>query len=118
MKSIRKIFISPLFTVFASSVLLAEKPLAPKKLIQALIVEVSGEIAFNYTVLISHFDRIQASEGWHDAAYEALNFADGKRSIFDIAKAVSAEYGPVNIMSVHDFFIVLEKAGLVKLKNI
>jgi aminopeptidase-like protein len=30
--------------------------------------EVSGEIAFNYTVLVSHFDRIQASEGWHNSA--------------------------------------------------
>jgi aminopeptidase YwaD len=29
---------------------------------------VSGEIAFNYTVLISHFDRVQASEGWHESA--------------------------------------------------
>jgi aminopeptidase-like protein len=45
-----------------------ESPLASKKLTQALVDEVSGEIAFNYTVLISHFDRIQASEGWHDSA--------------------------------------------------
>jgi len=45
-----------------------EIPLASKKLQQALVDEVSGEIAFNYTVLISHFDRIQASEGWHDSA--------------------------------------------------
>lgn len=46
----------------------AENPLASQNLIQALIDEVSGEIAFKYTVLISHFDRIQASEGWHDSA--------------------------------------------------
>lgn len=45
-----------------------EKPLASERLIQALAQEVSGEIAYQYTVLISHFDRIQASQGWHDAA--------------------------------------------------
>ncbi len=45
-----------------------EKHLASPELIRALTQEVSGEIAFNYTVLISHFDRIQASKGWHGAA--------------------------------------------------
>jgi len=45
-----------------------EKPLASEKLIQALVDEVSGEIAFRYTGMISAFDRVQASEGWHAAA--------------------------------------------------
>lgn len=58
-----------IFTVLLTSTLLAaERPLASEKLMKALVDEVSGEIAFNYTVLISRFDRIQASEGWHDAA--------------------------------------------------
>jgi hypothetical protein len=34
-----------------------ENPLASKSLIQALVEEISGEKAFNYTVMISHFDR-------------------------------------------------------------
>ncbi len=45
-----------------------EKPLAEKKLIQALTQEISGDIAYKYTERISQFDRIQASEGWHDSA--------------------------------------------------
>ncbi|MGB6340918.1 MAG: hypothetical protein WBF32_14185, partial [Candidatus Aminicenantaceae bacterium] len=59
-----------LFLILCLSVSLMaeESPLSSKKLQQALVDEVSGEIAFNYTVLISHFDRIQASEGWHDSA--------------------------------------------------
>ncbi|UCC38460.1 MAG: DUF4910 domain-containing protein [Candidatus Aminicenantes bacterium] len=65
---IKKIFILSLVALLVSSLAGAEKPLATKKLTQALKEEVSGEIAFDYTVLISHFDRIQASEGWHDAA--------------------------------------------------
>ena len=45
-----------------------EKPLAPKSLVQALVDEVSGEIAYRYTGWIANFDRIQASEGWREAA--------------------------------------------------
>ncbi len=53
-----------------------EKPLASPQLIKALTQEVSGEIAFNYMVLISHFDRIQASQGWHGAAEMIKNELD------------------------------------------
>ena len=65
---IKRFFIFSLVAFLVSSLVADEKPLASKRLIQALEEEVSGEIAFNYTVLISHFDRIQASEGWRDAA--------------------------------------------------
>lgn len=68
MKDWRKIFSLFIIMILISSTALAENPLASKKLIQALVDKVSGEIAFKYTVLISHFDRIQASEGWHDSA--------------------------------------------------
>ncbi len=50
-------------------------------------------------------------------AYEAINFADGNRSIYDIARAVSAEFGPVDMKKIEDFFKILEKAGLFKLKT-
>ncbi|MFC2158807.1 hypothetical protein ACFLT9_13320, partial [Acidobacteriota bacterium] len=46
----------------------SQDSLAPTKLVKALEEEVSGEIAFKYTVLISHFDRIQASEGLRNSA--------------------------------------------------
>jgi len=52
------------------------------------------------------------------AAYEALNFADGQRSILDIRNAVSAEFEPVDIQNVYDFFKILEQADLMKLKQI
>jgi hypothetical protein len=51
------------------------------------------------------------------AAYEAINFADGRRSIFDIAQAVAAEYGPQNIGDVAEFFGILAEAGLFSLKK-
>jgi hypothetical protein len=45
--------------------------------------------------------------------YEALNFVDGKRSVLDIANAVSAEYGPVDPKAILAFLKVLEKADLM-----
>lgn len=68
MSFLKKITISFLGVWLASSLFAEENPLASERLIQALKDEVSGEIAFHYTVLISHYDRIQSSEGWHDAA--------------------------------------------------
>ncbi|MEW5902071.1 MAG: hypothetical protein AB1715_11460, partial [Acidobacteriota bacterium] len=53
-----------------------------------------------------------------DAAYEALNFVDGKRTVQEIALAISAEFGPQNSQHVYDFFSVLERAGLVRLKKV
>lgn len=64
----RNVLFCFLILCLSLSMLAEEKPLASEKLTQALVDEVSGEIAFNYTVLISHFDRIQASEGWHNSA--------------------------------------------------
>jgi hypothetical protein len=60
----------------------AEKPIASPGLIQAVAAEISGEIAFRYTVRISEFDRIQANAGWHEAAVwikgelEKMGYAD------------------------------------------
>jgi hypothetical protein len=51
------------------------------------------------------------------AAYEALNFVDGKRSVLEIANAVSAEYGPVDVNIVFAFFKVLQRAELLTFKN-
>lgn len=46
-------------------------------------------------------------------AYEVLNFADGKRTAWDIAEAVSAEYGPVPVEMVVEYLEGLEKIGVV-----
>lgn len=68
MRISRKFFVLCFLIILSTGLMRAEEPLASKSLIQALTQEVSGERAFNYTVQISHYDRIQACEGWHDAA--------------------------------------------------
>jgi len=47
-------------------------------------------------------------------AYEALNFADGKRNAQKIRDAVAAEYGPVPFEAVAEYFQALEKIGVVE----
>jgi aminopeptidase YwaD len=51
--------------------------------------------------------------GGEEYAYEALNFADGKRNAQEIQDAVSAEYGPVPLEIVVEYLRALEKIGLV-----
>ncbi len=48
--------------------------------------------------------------------YELGNFVDGSRSISDIRDAVSAEFRPLPLPSVSDYFERLEKSGAITLK--
>jgi hypothetical protein len=52
--------------------------------------------------------------GGEEYAYEALNFANGKRNAQQIRDAVSAEYGPVPLELVAEYLRALEKIGVVE----
>lgn len=52
-----------------------------------------------------------------DEPYEALNFVDGKRSVADIARSVTAALSPVSADDVLAYFELLERAGLVSLRR-
>ncbi|MFQ5708542.1 MAG: hypothetical protein ACE5HO_13875 [bacterium] len=47
--------------------------------------------------------------------YEALNFADGERNLGEIRDRVAAEFGPVPLVEIEQYFWLLEKAGVVEL---
>ncbi len=49
--------------------------------------------------------------------YEIINFMNGKRSIYDIAKAVSAEYSETNPDYVMKFIQLLEKANFISIQR-
>ncbi len=51
-----------------------------------------------------------------DIVYELGNFIDGKRSISDIRDAVSAEFGPLPLPSVVDYFDRLAASGAITIK--
>ena len=47
-------------------------------------------------------------------AYEALNFANGRRTVSQITDALSIEYGPVRQELVLEYLQALEKIGVVQ----
>ena len=49
--------------------------------------------------------------------YEALNFADGKLNLAEIGNRLAAEYGPVPVEELAEYFEMLRKAGVVALKK-
>ena len=49
-------------------------------------------------------------------AYEALNLADGRRSISEIRDAVSGLYTPVPLPAVAEYFDLLARAGVVNFR--
>jgi aminopeptidase YwaD len=48
-------------------------------------------------------------------AYEALNLADGRRSLSEIRDALSARYAYVSLSAVSEYFEMLARAGAVRL---
>ena len=52
-----------------------------------------------------------------NAAWEAVNFVDGKRSLLDIYQAVNAEYPGTSLVKMNNYFKLLEKAQLVSFSN-
>ncbi len=48
-----------------------------------------------------------------DVTYELLNFVDGTRSVGEIRDAVSAEFAPIDLAAVREYFDVLAKAGAI-----
>jgi hypothetical protein len=49
--------------------------------------------------------------------YEALNLVDGKRSVAEIRDFISAEYEPVSVQDVDQYFRFLESVGVVRMKT-
>jgi hypothetical protein len=52
-----------------------------------------------------------------DVLFELHNFIDGKRSISDIRDAVSAEFGPLPLPSVTDYFDRLAASGAITIRK-
>lgn len=50
--------------------------------------------------------------------YEALNFADGKKTLAEIRDALSAEFEPVSLYDVVQYFKFMEKLGIVTLRSV
>jgi aminopeptidase YwaD len=78
--------------------------------------------AFDYltTKLDSHYRQrydifnLPVNSYAFETAYEALNFADGTRSVLEIAKALQAEFGDVPLKAVDQYLELLASNGVVE----
>jgi aminopeptidase YwaD len=62
-----------------------------------------------------HFEKqVPLSQRGIYMTYEALNFADGRRSVAEIRDALSAEFDPVPVSEVAQYFQFMEKLGVVR----
>ena len=52
-----------------------------------------------------------------DVTYEIVNFIDGTRTVSEIRDAVSAEFEPLELKAVAEYFDLLAKAGAVSFKR-
>jgi hypothetical protein len=59
--------------------------------------------------------RVKLAKRGHYMLYEALNFANGKRTIREIRDAVSAEYEPVDVADIEQYFRFLESVEVVSI---
>jgi len=59
---------------------------------------------------------LAAREDGDVLAYEALNLADGKRSISEIRDVLVGRYAPVSLEAIAEYFGLLARAGVVRLR--
>ncbi len=78
---------------------------APVKDVQAMVVQAIGRMQEKGISALRLMSMPDA----------ASHYADGKRSILDIRNAVAADYGPLPIEGLIQYFVVFEKAGLMKI---
>ena len=52
-----------------------------------------------------------------DVTYEIVNFADGTRTVAEIRDAVSAEFEPVDLAAVSEYFDILATAGAITFRK-
>ncbi|MGH9333947.1 MAG: hypothetical protein ACRD21_09375, partial [Vicinamibacteria bacterium] len=58
-------------------------------------------------------EKLRLARRGHYYLYETLNFADGRRDLGEIQRAVAAEYGPAPLEEIEEYFRLLEKVGVV-----
>jgi hypothetical protein len=59
--------------------------------------------------------KVNLARRGHYVLYEALNFANGTRTLDEIRDAVSAEYGSVSAVDLEQYFRLLESVGVVSI---
>jgi hypothetical protein len=65
-----------------------------------------------------HFEeKVPLAKKGHYMLYEALSLVNGKRNIAEIRDVISAEYEPVSLADVEQYFQFLQAVGVVSIKR-
>ncbi len=91
----------------------AAKSITPKRLFKGtfnmdVLKKTLGEKVYEW-----HEEIMKKDRDFRKKTYEIFNFMDGKRTIYDVTKAVSAEYGETNLKYVLKFLQDIEKTKCV-----
>ncbi len=68
---------------------------------------------FGYDYFADHYRKAKELKLKDDAAYEALNFADGRRTTSEIRDALAAIYGPIPLDDVEQYLAAAASIGIV-----
>jgi aminopeptidase YwaD len=78
----------------------------------------TGPLAMDYVIEKLGDERIGEKITLNEnTTYEATNFINGKRNLLQIRNALSAEYGPIDIKALKEYFAILQKAGLIQMNR-
>jgi hypothetical protein len=103
--------VSPTFEVAESNEEL--KKLVPKRLFKGTLSGDAVKNALSEEEYEWYLEIDEKDRDFSKKMAEVVNFTDGKRSVYDILKAISAEYGLTNPEHVLKFLRDMEKAKLV-----
>ncbi|MFQ5789480.1 MAG: hypothetical protein ACE5JI_03300 [Acidobacteriota bacterium] len=62
-------------------------------------------------------EKVRLARRGHYYLYETLNFANGQRNLGQIQDLVAAEYGPAPVEEIEEYFRLLERAGIVSVRQ-
>ncbi len=92
------------------------KTLTPKRLFKGTFNTEALRRALEEEEYVWYEEITKKDKGFRKKTYEIFNFMDGKRTVYEITKAVSAEYGETDVEHVLKFIHDLEKTKFVSFK--
>jgi len=90
--------------------------LVPKRMFRAPLSTEAFREALGEEEYEWYEDIVKKDKDFRKKIYETFNFMDGKRTVYDIAKALSSEYSETSLEHLLKFMFDLEKTSFVSFK--
>jgi aminopeptidase-like protein len=92
------------------------KSLTPRRLFKGTLSDETFKKALGVKEYEWYDETVKKDRDFRKKRYEIVNFIDGKRTVDEITRAVTAEYDKTNVEHVLKFMRDLEKTGFVSFK--